>query len=119
MPIYMKIEGVPSTGTGKGAHEKWIELLSCQLGTHRNVKDPSGASVNREASVPSVSEVVVTKMGDDDSATLFKLALHGTGKKVTIDFTNREGDSVYLTLELENVLITSYNVSGHGGDVHG
>src|SRR5262245_8622156 len=118
MPIYMKIEGIPMTGTGKGTHEKWIELLSCQLGTHRNIKDPTGSSVNREASVPSVSQVDVTEAEDDMSSALFSLALNGSGKKVIIDFTNREGDFTYLTIELENVLISSFNVSGHGGTVH-
>jgi len=73
MPIYMKYPGVE--GTGKGNHKGWIELQSAQLGVHRNVKDPTGSSTNREASVPSVSEIVVTKDLDIASSGLVQEAL--------------------------------------------
>ena len=120
MPIYMKIDGVDGSDTAAG-HEKWIELESCQLGAHRNVTSASGRGVNREASAPSVSEIVVTKTQDCASTGLFKLSLWGEGKSVKIDFCKVDKDKFepYLQLELENVLISSYNVSGHGGDASG
>jgi type VI secretion system secreted protein Hcp len=113
----MKIDGVDGSVTAAG-HEKWIEIQSCQLGTNRNVTSATGRGSNREASVPSVSEIVVTKDLDCSSTNLFKMALWGEGKKVTIDFVKTEKDKfeTYLQLELENTLISSYSVSGHGGD---
>lgn len=115
MPIYMKYGEIQGSATGK--HKGWIELESAQFGTHRNVKDPTGSNVNREASVPAVSEIVVTKIQDVASADLFKQALDGRGAKVVIDFVSPDSKNgvPYLSIAMEGVLISSYNVSGHGG----
>jgi type VI secretion system secreted protein Hcp len=116
MPIYMQITGIDGSVTAAG-HEKWIELDSAQLGVNRHVTNPTGRGVNREASAPSVSEIVVTKALDCASTGLFKLSLWGEGKKVKIDFCKTDKDKVepYLQIELENTLISSYSCSGHGG----
>jgi type VI secretion system secreted protein Hcp len=113
MPIYMHYEGIAGPVTGK--YKGWIALQSCQLGVHRNVTSPSGRGTNREASAPSVQEIVVTKLQDSASTHLFRESLAGQGKKVTIDFVNPDG-SLSMSLELENTLITSYSTSGYGGD---
>ena len=98
MPIYMKYEGIQ--GTGKGKYSGWIELEGCQIG-----------SPNRGGSVINF-EVIVTKFLDNSSSRLVQEALSGTGKKVTIDFV-MTGESVpYMSIELENVIITSYQVNG-------
>lgn len=117
MPIYMHYEGVDGSVTAEG-HKKWIELESCQMGVHRNVTSPTGRGANREASVPAVAEIVVTKYQDCASTNLFKEALWGEGKKVKIDFckTDKDKFEAYLQLELENTMVSSYNSSGHGGD---
>ena len=101
MPIYMKYEGVP--GTAGGNRKDWIELESCQFG---------GSGFGRGT---SVSEIVVSKFQDNSSTHLFREALNGEGKKVTIDFTKTDG-TVYMTIELEGTLISNYSISGHGGD---
>src|SRR5262245_47340621 len=115
MPIYMKIDGVDGSVTATG-HEKWIELQSCQLGTNRHVTNATGRGVNREASAPAVSEVVVTKDLDCSSTNLFRLSLWGEGKKVKIDFCKTDKDKFepYLQLELENTLVSNYSISGGG-----
>lgn len=117
MPIYMKIDGVDGSVTAVG-HEKWIELDSCQLGVNRHITSPTGRGTNREASAPAVSEIVVTKSLDCASAELFKLSLWGEGKKTKIDFckTDKDKFETYFSYELENTLISSYSVSGTGGD---
>src|SRR5262245_60441047 len=119
MPIYLKYEGIEGAVTAEG-HKKWIELDSCQLGVHRSVTNATGRGANREASTPAVSEIVCTKQRDCSSTGLFKASLWGEGKKCTIDFckTDQNKFEVYMQLELENTLISSYNVSGHGGDNH-
>ena len=102
MPIYMKYEGIAGTGTGN--RKDWIEVQSAQMGSHRG-------------NAPSVSEIVITKYQDSSSTHLFREALSGSGKKVTIDFTKTDG-TVYMTVELEGTLISSYSLSGNGGDPH-
>ena len=85
MPIYMKVDGVDGSVTAAG-HEKWIELDSAQMGVNRHVTEATGRGTNREASAPSVSEIVITKPLDCASTGLFRLSLWGEGKKVKIDF---------------------------------
>jgi type VI protein secretion system component Hcp len=113
MPIYMKFEGIegPVTGQYKG----WIELKSCQLGTNRSVTSAAGRGANREAESPRVSEIVITKEQDSTSNNLFRASLWGEGKKVTIAFVHGN-DAPYLTLELEDTLVSNFSVSGSGGD---
>ena len=113
MPIYMKIEGVEGPVTGK--YKGWIELQSAQLGSARHITSPTGQGNNREADAPTVSEIVVTKFQDSVSQLLFNLSLTGNGKKVTIDFV-KGNDAPYLEIELEDMLISGYSISGHGGD---
>ena len=118
MPIYMNYDGIQGSVTEAG-HEKWIELMSCQLAAHRHMTSPTGRGTIREASTPNISEIVVTKNFDDASQKLFDASLRGEGKKVKIDFVrsaaNKKQDN-YLQIELENTLISSYTVSGHGGE---
>jgi type VI protein secretion system component Hcp len=115
MPIYMKIEGYEGPVTGK--YKGYIELQSCQLGTNRNIGNSTGTGSNKEASAPASYEVVITKNPDDSSAFLFTEALSGKGRKITVVFV-RDNDAPYLSIDLENALISGYNLSGHGGDNH-
>ena len=118
MPIYMKVPGVAGEVSAAG-HKGWIELQSCQLGTHSSVTGAGGAG--REASVSSINEIVATKSQDASTTALFRLSLWGEGKKFEIDFIKLEDKlpCTYLSIELENTLISSYSVSGHGGSAHG
>lgn len=116
MPIYMSYDGVAGDVTA-GGHEKWIELNSFQWGVGRGISSPTGASADRESSAPSVSEVVVTKSTDAASVKLFDEALQGEGKKVVVDFckTDKGNLEVYMTITMENTLISGYSTSS-GGD---
>jgi type VI secretion system secreted protein Hcp len=108
MPIYMRITKnrlpvITGDVTARG-HEKWIELSSAQMGQFRST--PNGASAS------AVSEIVITKSMDSASAALFRQSLNGEGLTIQIDFVKSGGDeSAYLTLTLQNVLITSYSPS--------
>jgi type VI secretion system secreted protein Hcp len=104
-------DGIWATVPGVGT----IQLHSAQIGTHRNMTTPAGRGANREASAPQVTEVVVTSDLGDHSNNLFRQALWGEGKDVEIRFV--KGGKAYLTIKLKQALISSYNVSGHGGGV--
>ena len=73
MPIFMHYDGIDGNVTAKG-YEKWIEVQSFQFGSGRGISTPTGGSENREASAPSVSEVVVTKLMDKASQVANRLA---------------------------------------------
>jgi type VI secretion system secreted protein Hcp len=116
MPIYMKItkNGLPViTGdvTAQG-HEKWIELLSAQMGQFKSNAANKGDT--REASKPTVSEIVITKAMDSASSALFQQSLHGEGVTIQIDFV--KSDSTYLTFTLQDVLISGYQTSSSRSD---
>lgn len=107
MPIYMKIEGIK--GESKAPRDGWIELQSCQIGSGRGI----GGSRDGGSTYSEISEVVITKNHDSSSTAIFNEAMQGNGKKIVIEFTNAD-NSVYLSVELENVLISNYSISGSG-----
>ena len=118
MPIYVKYNDLKVKGdVTEGKHKNWIEVNSFQWGVGRGISSPTGASADRESSAPSVSEITLTKSQDISTVGLLTEALQGDGVKATIDFcrTNKDQMDVYLTMELENVMISGYSVSS-GGD---
>jgi type VI secretion system secreted protein Hcp len=119
MPIYMGIFEKPHVldrkfrGEVKAkGYEGWIQLQSAQLGTNRSITTPTGT--NREASAPATQEIVITKLMDSVSTALSREALYGEGKLIVIAFVKEDG-TTSMTLVLQNTLISSYSVSGHGG----
>jgi type VI secretion system secreted protein Hcp len=119
MPIYVKYDGVKGTATAKG-HEGskgWIELQSFQWGVGRGISMAVGRGANREASAPSVSEVVVTKLHDESSPDFTRESLTGDGKKVVVHFVKTGENELlpYLEITLENTLVSGYSISS-GGD---
>ena len=121
MPIYMGIFEKPHVldrkfrGEVKAkGYEGWIQLQSAQLGTNRNITTSTGRGTNREASAPAIQEVVITKLQDSVSTALYRETLGGEGKLIVIAFVKEDGTS-YTTIVMQNTMISSYSVSGHGG----
>jgi len=116
MALYLHYDGIDGEATHQD-HVKWIDIQSLQFGIGRGISTPVGASANREASQPSVSEIVVTKAMDTASSKLFvESATGNAGKTVKIDLvsTGSPGDT-YTTYTLTNTLISGYSISS-GGD---
>ena len=116
MPIYMKYDSIDGDVTATG-HEKWIEVNSFQFGVGRGISAPVGGSSDREASAPSVSEIVVTKPTDVASVKIMTEALQGEGQDCTIDFCKTDAGklNVYLSYTLTNTMISGFS-SSSGGD---
>lgn len=117
MAIYMKYASVNGSATA-ASHEQWITLQSIQWGGGRGIGTPSGSAKNREASMVSVSEVVVTKQQDNASPELATKSFVGTdGEDVTIHLTTTsdQGVNTILELILYDTLISGFSVSS-GGD---
>jgi len=116
MAIYMNYNDLAVKGnvTAEG-YETWIKLLSMSFGVGRHISMEAGHMSNREATRPNITEVNLTKIMDGASSGLFKESLTGTaGVKVVIDVVRTQADKLekYVTYELEDVLISSYSVSG-------
>ena len=115
MAIFLKIDGIDGTVTAKG-HEKWIDVLSVSWGVGRGISSMTGRGKDREATAPSISEVVFSKMMDESSPKLFTEACIGKGKKVEIHLCKTDDDlKTYMEYTLHEVMISGYQVSS-GGD---
>lgn len=121
MAIYLKFGSVNGDVTTDG-YSKWIEVNSCQFGAGRGISSPTGSAARREASAPSLSEVVVTKQFDQTSNAMFEASTAGTkGTKAEIAFTRSgvgtsSGKQIeLLRLTLEESLISGFSMSS-GGD---
>jgi type VI secretion system secreted protein Hcp len=115
--IYMKYGSIKGSVTEAG-HKDGIELQSFQWGVGRGIGSPTGSSTTREASNPSISEIVVTKPQDAASTYLFTDAVAGQmNTDVTIEFTATSKGAVatYLKYLLSNTGLSGYSLSS-GGD---
>jgi type VI secretion system secreted protein Hcp len=124
MAIYMQYDnGSISGDVTDQAFKGWIELNSFQWGIGRGITSPtSGSEADREASLPSVSEVVVTKNQDSASGNVMRAACatgdFSKGKTVMIAFVRAGtggGSEMYLQYELDNTLVSGWSQSS-GGD---
>jgi type VI secretion system secreted protein Hcp len=117
MAIYMKYAAINGNATAQ-SHEQWITCGSIQWGGGRAIGTPTGSAKNREASMVSISEVVITKSQDNASPELLKRSYVGTdGEDVTIHLTttSNEGVNTIMELLLTNTLVSGFSCST-GGD---
>ncbi len=115
MPIYFKMEGITGDATHE-THKQWMDIQTMNWNVARNINTLAGASANREASEPAVSEVTLTKISDSSTTKLFQEACTGTrGVEAKIDMvtTGNPGDT-YIEYVLHNALIASYTVGSSG-----
>jgi type VI secretion system secreted protein Hcp len=114
--IYMNWDGVPGDVTTAG-FEKWIELQSFQWGVGRGIGSAMSGQASRESSIPSVSEVVVTKRMDASSPGLWTDSVAGqlnTTVKIAFTTTSKGATTKFLTYELTNTGLSGYSLSSGG-----
>ncbi len=118
MPIYMKFGDVKGDVT-EATHKDWIRIDSCQYGIGRGISAPVGTGQAREASLPSISEVTVTKLLDVATPLLLQKSLSdSTGVDVELSWITTGSDQTtkeYQNLKLTKCLISGYSQSS-GGD---
>jgi type VI secretion system secreted protein Hcp len=118
MAIYMKYAALEGEVTATG-YEKWVEIQSVQWGVGRGISTPSaGGDSKREASAPSISEIVVTKTFDAFSPLALKEAVGGKGVEVKIHLTRTDDSGKHVAFQkyvLDNAMISGYSISS-GGD---
>lgn len=111
-PIFMQFQGITGEVTAKNFTGD-IQINSFQWGVGRAI---SGLGTGRVLGMPSLSEIVITKMLDKASPTLVNDLLTGVSTpEVDIFFVNNGRNSqTYAEYKLQNVLISSYSVSSSG-----
>ena len=118
MAIYMNWDGVTGDVTTQG-FEKWIELQSFQWGVGRGIGSAMSGQASRESSIPSVSEIVVTKRMDSSSPGLWTDSVAGqlnTTVKIAFTTTSQGATTQFLNYELTNTGLSGYSLSS-GGDM--
>lgn len=114
LPAVQKVREAAARGKGDDKHKEWIDIESWSWGaSNPSSKSSGGGGTGREASTPSVSEIVVTKTMDKSSPMLTTGVSKGKTKQELNKQTTHNGDT-YYQVKLTDVLISSYSVSGHG-----
>ncbi|MBX9748980.1 MAG: type VI secretion system tube protein Hcp [Roseococcus sp.] len=117
MAIFLKY-GAINGETTQLTHKQWIEVNSFQFGVGRGISSGVGGGSKREASAPSVSEIVVTKTFDIASPLLLKEAVGGKAVEAKIEITQTDNSGKHVAFQkyiLTDTLISGYSVSS-GGD---
>lgn len=112
----LKLDGIKGDSTIKG-HEDQIELDSFSWGVNQqgNAHTSSGAGAGKS----TCHDVSLTKLADSSSTDLALACC--TGKhiaKAELFIRKAGGDNEhvkYLTIELKDVYVTNYHLSGHAG----
>ena len=115
MPIYLQLEGIDGDATHE-THKNWMDIAAINWRVNRNMSTQAGSAANREASEPSISEIVLNKVSDSSSTKLFQEACSGrVGKRAVIHMvsTGSPGQT-YIEYTLHNTLIAAYNVGSSG-----
>ncbi|MGJ4856833.1 Hcp family type VI secretion system effector [Labrys sp. KB_33_2] len=115
MPIYLQLDGIQGDATQE-QHKKWMDIEAIHWNVSRNMNTSAGSAANREASEPTISEVILTKVSDSSSTRLFQEACSGrTGKTAVIHLvsTGSPGNT-YIEYTLTNTLLANYSVDSNG-----
>lgn len=118
MAIFMCYGSITGDVTTSG-FENWTELQSFQWGVGRGVGSAMSGSMSRESSIPSISEIVATKMMDSASPGLWTDAVAGmfnTAVTITFTTTSQGQTEKFLSYELTDCGLSGYSVSS-GGDM--
>lgn len=116
---YLKIESIPGEVTEKG-HAGWISVDNLNWGMSRTVSSSSGGG-GRTASLPSFSEVTVTKQIDKASPKLFLAAVAGKENltPIIIELVDSTTNLTFYRLTLDGVLVSSQNCTTVSGATKG
>jgi len=111
MPIYMQFGELGGDAETTG-HTQWVEINSFQFGVERQISSPAASQADREGTMPSVSEIVVTKDNDAASPNLFRAAMANSG--LTIHFVSGKSPThgPRHMITLPNALIAGFQHIG-------
>src|ERR1035438_2948598 len=114
---FLSIDGIKGEST-ESNHKDWIEILSYNHQVTQPTSSTRSSSGGASTGASEHGDIFVTKYIDMASPKLHEAASTGKHfKKATIDFLRQSGDSKvkYLTVNLEEVLISQVATNGSGG----
>jgi type VI secretion system secreted protein Hcp len=112
---FVKIDGINGESTDD-KHKQWIEILSFSLGMHQPSSAASGTG-GRSAERVNISDFSISKVVDSASPYLALACCDGRHiKEVKVELCEAsENKHKYAEYVMENVIISSYQPSGHSG----
>ena len=119
MALYMKFKDGEVKGdvTAQGFVD-WINLSSFQFGVGRGIGMGVGSMSNREVSLPSLSEITISKNFDPATPLLMKHSMatnEGVKVEIAIVRTGTTEPEEVGRFILEDVLISGFSMSGADG----
>ena len=116
--MFIKIKDIDGESVDQD-HPNWIDLLSFSWGASNTVSQPTGGG-QREVGVADISDMTFVKKADKSSPKLFLAVARGDSiDTATVHLTQsfENGNIPFIILDLDDVLVTSYSISGaSGGD---
>lgn len=117
--MYIKFDDVKGEAED-AAHKDWIEVLSWSHGFSQPaspVRSSTGSTVERA----NHSNLSITKYLDSATKDLLKACWSGKQfEKVDMECFRADGNNApikYLMINMEDVVVSNYSLSGGGGDV--
>jgi type VI secretion system secreted protein Hcp len=113
--LFIKMDNITGEVTTKG-YEGYIKLESFQWALERTISAPSGGGSTREASIPSVSELTLSKTVDRSSTAIFLNALGSSPiATVTLVLVDTTTNAIFYRLTLNEALVSSQAHSATAG----
>ena len=119
MAAFAKYDGIDGESKDEN-HDKWVDVVNIDWGIHKPGGGSTGQSRRRGAAV--VEDLTLTMEYEKSSPKLQEKCLKGEViPKLEIELTSTYGGSraTYLKVEMENVMITSYQTNASGNDEAG
>ena len=117
--IFVRCDGLSGTELGPDGERDWFIAESFGFGVEREMKESGekGGTSEPATSVPSVSEIVVTKSMDMATVQLAQYAIEGNSPGVCLIAVTNGTDAnakphCYLAYKLDRAMVTSWSTSG-------
>jgi type VI secretion system secreted protein Hcp len=113
---FLKIMPVKGESRDKD-YKEHIELLSWSIGAHQH--GTGGAGGGGGAGKVQMSDLSISKHADKSSSDLFLACCNGKHFDEAWIICRKAGEHPleFLKIKLQQVLVSSYQTSGHGGDL--
>jgi type VI secretion system secreted protein Hcp len=114
---FLQIDGIKGESQ-EDQHKDWIEVLSHNHGITQPTSSTKSSSGGATTGASEHGDIFITKFVDISTPKLHEAVSTGKHfKKAAIELMRQSGDSKvkYMTINLEEVTLSSMNSSGNGG----
>lgn len=114
--MFLKIDDIPGESQNE-SHKEWIDVLSYSWsGSLPGIAEYGGGLASGK---PDVSDLNLSKYMDKASPKLFLACCNGKSRPKMEFAIDRAAENPvpYMKFTLENVVVSSYQIGGSGGDI--